>query len=109
MDAKTSSRPCRPSRGRARTFACTVETPTRGTSAVAGRASAFDYLYSDDELLEWVEPLRELAGEAENAYVLFNNNNRSPGIPATAATSSPRRPNADRLRQILQEAELPVS
>src|SRR5215208_2656198 len=76
----------------------------------SGASERFDYLYSDDELREWVEPLRELAGEAENAYVLFNNNNRSPGDPgderdfvAQAAA------NADRLRQILQEAELPVS
>ena len=42
----------------------------RGGSA----ASRFDYLYSDDELAEWIEPLRELAGQAENAYAFFNNN-----------------------------------
>ncbi len=74
----------------------------RGKSA----AERFDYLYSDDELREWVEPLKELAGEAENAYVLFNNNNRSPsgdGFVAQAAT------NAQSLRQLLQEAEVPVS
>src|SRR5881628_3041491 len=42
----------------------------RGGSA----AERFDYLYSDEELAEWVEPLRELAGQAENAYAFFNNN-----------------------------------
>ena len=47
----------------------------RGGSA----AERFDYLYSDDELSEWIPPLRELAAQAQNAYVLFNNNNRSPG------------------------------
>jgi uncharacterized protein YecE (DUF72 family) len=74
----------------------------RGTSA----AERFDYLYSDDELREWVEPLRELAGQAENAYAVFNNNNRSPGAGggwvAQAAT------NAQSLRQLLKEAEVPA-
>ena len=52
-----------------------------GTWNVRGRSAAerFDYLYSEAELREWVEPLRELAGRAENAYAFFNNNNRSPG------------------------------
>src|SRR5215210_2893759 len=76
---------------------------------VRGRSAAerFDYLYSDDELREWVDPLRELSAEAANAYVLFNNNNRSPGrgrgFVAQAAT------NAQSLRQLLKEAQLPVS
>jgi uncharacterized protein YecE (DUF72 family) len=76
---------------------------------VRGRSAAerFDYLYSDDELREWVDPLRELTRQAENAYVLFNNNNRSPGprggFVAQAAT------NAQSLRQLLSEAEVPVS
>jgi uncharacterized protein YecE (DUF72 family) len=69
---------------------------------VRGRSAAerFDYLYSEDELREWVEPLKELAGEAENAYVLFNNNNRSPadgGFVAQAAT------NAQMLKRLLAE------
>ena len=75
-----------------------------------GASERFDYLYSDDELREWVEPLRELAGEAENAYVLFNNNNRSPGDPGDGRDFvAQAAANADRLRQILREAELPVS
>jgi uncharacterized protein YecE (DUF72 family) len=40
-------------------------------------AERFDYLYSGEELREWVEPLRELAGEAERVYGMFNNNGRS--------------------------------
>jgi uncharacterized protein YecE (DUF72 family) len=76
---------------------------------VRGRSAAerFDYLYSGEELREWVEPLKELSAEAQNAYVLFNNNNRSPsgdgGFVAQAAT------NAQSLRQLLSEAEVPVS
>ena len=75
-----------------------------------GASERFDYLYSDDELREWVGQLRELAGEAENAYVLFNNNNRSPGDPGDGRDFvAQAAANADRLRQILQEADLPVS
>jgi uncharacterized protein YecE (DUF72 family) len=76
---------------------------------VRGRSAAerFDYLYSDEELGEWVAPLQELAGEAEQAFVLFNNNNRSPsgdgGFVAQAAA------NAFMLRKLLSEAEVPVS
>ena len=46
---------------------------------IRGRTAAerFDYLYGEDELRELVEPLRELASEAEEAFVLFNNNGRS--------------------------------
>ena len=40
-------------------------------------AERFDYLYSTDELREWVGPLRELAGEARVVYAMFNNNGRS--------------------------------
>jgi uncharacterized protein YecE (DUF72 family) len=72
----------------------------RGTSA----AERFDYLYSDEELQEWVEPLRELAAQAQNAYAVFNNNNRSAaaggGFVAQAAT------NAKQLQRLLQEAEV---
>jgi uncharacterized protein YecE (DUF72 family) len=76
---------------------------------VRGRSAAerFDYLYSDEELGEWVEPLQELAGQVEQVYVMFNNNNRSPsrdgGFVAQAST------NAFSLRKLLAEAEAPVS
>jgi uncharacterized protein YecE (DUF72 family) len=70
----------------------------RGKSA----AERFDYLYSEEELREFVEPLKELAGEAKNAYVLFNNNNRSPsgdgGFVAQGAA------NAQQLKRLLSEA-----
>jgi uncharacterized protein YecE (DUF72 family) len=56
----------------------------RGGSA----AARFDHMYGVDELREWVEPLRELAGHAEQAYAFFNNNNQTDGVaqaPAGAA------------------------
>jgi uncharacterized protein YecE (DUF72 family) len=45
----------------------------RGGSA----AERFNYLYSEEELRELAGPLRELAGEAQRAFVFFNNNGRS--------------------------------
>jgi uncharacterized protein YecE (DUF72 family) len=75
----------------------------RGGSA----SERFDYLYSDDELQEWVAPLRELAGQAEQAYAFFNNNATSPdgrgGRMAQAAA------NAKELQRLLQAANVPVS
>jgi len=75
----------------------------RGGSA----AERFDYLYSDDELREWVGPLRELAEEAEQAYAFFNNNATSPdgrgGRMAQAAA------NAKALQRLLQAEKVPVS
>ena len=56
----------------------------RGGSA----AQRFDHLYSEDELRGWAEPLRELAGAAEQAFAFFNNNNQTDGVaqaPAGAA------------------------
>jgi uncharacterized protein YecE (DUF72 family) len=46
---------------------------------VRGRSAAerFDYLYSEKELREFVPAVRELASDAEEAYVMFNNNGRS--------------------------------
>ena len=55
-------------------------------------AERFDYLYSEQELEEWVEPLRELALDAETVYAMFNNNGRSE-MPST-------RPRRDRAREV---------
>ena len=75
----------------------------RGGSA----SERFDYLYSDEELQEWIGPLRELAGQAEQAYAFFNNNATSPdgrgGRMAQAAA------NAKALQRLLQSANVPVS
>src|SRR5215216_7368779 len=68
----------------------------RGGSA----SERFDYLYSREELREWVEPLRELSGRAQQAFAFFNNNATSPdgrgGRMAQAAA------NAAELRKLLQ-------
>jgi uncharacterized protein YecE (DUF72 family) len=69
----------------------------RGGSA----AERFDHLYSEEELREWVEPLRELAGRSEQAYAFFNNNNQTNGVaqaPAGAAL----------LRRLLEESDVPA-
>jgi uncharacterized protein YecE (DUF72 family) len=72
-----------------------------------GAAERFDYLYSDDELREWIGPLRELSEQAEQAYVFFNNNATSPdghgGRMAQAAA------NAKELQRLLQAEKVPVS
>ena len=74
----------------------------RGGSA----ADRFDHLYEPDELREWVEPMRELQGEAEEAYALMNTNARSPS-PRGDVAQGPE--NALRLARVLADAGLPVS
>jgi uncharacterized protein YecE (DUF72 family) len=74
----------------------------RGGSA----AERFDYLYSDEELAEWVDPLRELSSQAQEAYVVLNNNNRS-RVGGREVAQAPT--NAEQLRTLLAEADLPVS
>jgi len=39
-------------------------------------AERFDYLYSEDELREWVPRVRDLAGDAREVHVLMNNCHR---------------------------------
>src|SRR5262245_44338309 len=74
----------------------------RGGSA----AERFDYLYAAEELEEWVNPLRELSAQAEEAYVLFNNNNRS-RVGGREVAQAPT--NAEMLRGQLEGAGVPVS
>jgi uncharacterized protein YecE (DUF72 family) len=74
----------------------------RGGSA----AERFDYLYPEAELEEWVDPLRELSGKAEEAYVLFNNNNRS-RVGGREVAQAPT--NAEGLRELLAKGGVPVS
>jgi uncharacterized protein YecE (DUF72 family) len=57
-----------------------AETWNKRTGSAAER---FDYLYSEEELREWVPQLRELAGEAQTVYAMFNNNGRS-SMPSLA-------------------------
>jgi len=74
----------------------------RGGSA----SERFDYLYSEEELAEWVGPLKELSEQAEQAYVLFNNNNRS-RVGGREVAQAPT--NAEMLRDLLTQAKVAVS
>jgi uncharacterized protein YecE (DUF72 family) len=77
----------------------------RGGSA----AERFDYLYSDEELVEWVEPLRELAGRAEQAYAFFNNNASSEDPDNPLRRVSQAATNARQLRALLDSSGIPAS
>ena len=76
----------------------------RGGSA----ADRFDYLYGEDELREWVDPLRELSTKAEEAYVVFNTNARSPS-PRGEGEIAQGAENAYRLARVLAQAGVPAS
>ena len=77
-------------------------------NARGGSASdRFDYLYSDDELEEWVEPLRKLGESAEEVYVLFNNNRWSRTPQGELAAQAPS--NAGALRGILDVSGVPTA
>lgn len=56
-------------------------------------AARFDYLYSDDELRDWTPNAYELARDAEEVHLLFNNNRANYAVV-----------NARSLTAILQEA-----
>jgi uncharacterized protein YecE (DUF72 family) len=77
----------------------------RGGSA----AERFDYLYPREELQEWVEPLRELAGEAEQAFAFFNNNSTSPRPGGELQRVAQAAYNAYELRGLLDEAGVPAA
>lgn len=76
---------------------------SRGGSA----SDRFDYLYSQDELREWMGPLGELAESAEEVYVLFNNNRWSRAAQGELAAQAPR--NALTLQGILDESGVPTA
>jgi uncharacterized protein YecE (DUF72 family) len=71
---------------------------SRGGSA----AKRFDYRYDEQELGEWVGPLRELAGASEQTYAFFNNNNQTDGVAQAPA-------GAVLLRKLLEEQGVPVA
>ncbi len=70
---------------------------TRGRSA----AARFDYLYSDEELGEWIEPLRELAARSDQVFALFNNNASSPDPENPLRRVAQAATNARQLRRLL--------
>ena len=73
---------------------------------VRSAAERFDYLYSEEELREWVEPLQELAGKSKTVYAMFNNNGRS-NVGGETVAQAPV--NAQMLKGLLEEAKLPVA
>ena len=76
-------------------------------NARGGSASdRFDYDYSDEELEEWVEPLRGLGKTADEVYVLFNNNRWSRTPRGEILAQAPV--NAAALRQKLDESGVPT-
>jgi uncharacterized protein YecE (DUF72 family) len=77
----------------------------RGGSA----AERFDYLYSDEELSEWVPILRELAGDAQQVYAFFNNNSSSPDPRGELGRVAQAAANAAQLRRLLDAAGVPAS
>lgn len=77
----------------------------RGGSA----AERFDYLYPREELQEWVDPLRELAGQAEQAFAFFNNNSTSPRPGGELQRVAQAAYNAYELRGLLDEAGVPAA
>jgi uncharacterized protein YecE (DUF72 family) len=61
-------------------------------------ADRFDWLYSEEELAEWVPELGRLADEADEVYAMFNNN-RDDFAPRSAQL----------LRGLLDEAGIPAA
>jgi uncharacterized protein YecE (DUF72 family) len=74
----------------------------RGGSA----AERFDYLYSDEELAEWVPILQELAGQSQEAYAFFNNNSSSVDPNNPVGRISQAADGAFRLRKLLDVSAL---
>jgi uncharacterized protein YecE (DUF72 family) len=72
-----------------------------------GAQERFDHLYSKEELREWAEPLRELSGEADNAYALMNTNKWSDGPDGRVLPQGAY--NAQTLREVLDEEGVPVT
>ncbi len=58
----------------------------------------FDWMYSEEELAEWVPKLGSLSGESDEVYAMFNNN-RDDFAPRSAAI----------MRGLLDEAGIPAS
>jgi uncharacterized protein YecE (DUF72 family) len=77
----------------------------RGGSA----AERFDYLYSDEELEEWVPTLKELAGQSEEAYAFFNNNSTAEDPENPLGRVSQAATNAQQLRRLLDVSAIPAT
>ena len=67
-------------------------------------ADRFDYLYAREELEEWVEPMRELGGEADQVFAVFNTNRWSEDPRGTGQLVAQGAENAFTLKSVLEEA-----
>ena len=56
----------------------------------------------EDELREWVPPLRQLSEQAAEAYAFFNNNNQTDGVAQAPA-------GALLLRKLLEDENIPTA
>ncbi|HXY80803.1 MAG TPA: DUF72 domain-containing protein [Gaiellaceae bacterium] len=72
-------------------------------------AERFDYLYSDEELGEWVAPLRALAVRAEKAFAFFNNNSSAEDPRNPLGRVSQAATNARQLRRLLDVNRIPAT
>ncbi len=106
---RTSSRPSWLRRPRPPTSASTAAISAPGTERGGSAAERFDYLYSDEELGEFVEPLRELAGQSEQAYAFFNNNASSEDPDNPLGRVSQAATNAFQLRRLLDVNRISAS
>ena len=68
------ARPSPQRRTRSRTFGSTAATRRPGTSSAEKSSERFDWMYSAEELADWVAKVGELAERADEVYALFNNN-----------------------------------
>ena len=60
-----------------------------------GAKARYDYLYSDDELREWLPKLEAIAKRARNLFVYFNNCHRGQAVE-----------NARRMKDIIRQTKL---
>jgi uncharacterized protein YecE (DUF72 family) len=77
----------------------------RGGSA----AERFDYLYSDEELEEWVPVLKELSRQSQEAYAFFNNNATAQDPENPLGRVSQAATNAQQLRKLLDMNGIPAT
>ena len=64
-------------------FSGTPDKPAEAPAPARTSSTRYDYSYSEDELKEWVEKIREMTEKAKKTFVFFNN-----GHVGQAATSA---------------------
>jgi uncharacterized protein YecE (DUF72 family) len=54
-------------------FSGTPDDPARRRTELRTSSTRYDYSYSEDELKEWVEKIKQMTAEAKKTFVFFNN------------------------------------